>query len=87
MGGIGSDRVVKRKMPVSFTPNPVNYNCLLHLGEGEKLKTADACVCAYAKGQRKDRFSSVSKRCDYGTRSETRLACRIVEMENANSRS
>ena len=33
-GGIGRDRVVKRKMPVSFTPNPMNYNCLLHLGEG-----------------------------------------------------
>ena len=33
-GGIGGDRVVKRKMPVFFTPNPMIYNCLLHLGEG-----------------------------------------------------
>ena len=41
-GGIGDDRVVKRKMPVSFIPNPMIYNCLLHLGEGWKWKTKNS---------------------------------------------
>ena len=33
-GFIGCGRVVKRKLPVSFTPNPMNYNYLLYLCEG-----------------------------------------------------
>ena len=33
-GFIGCGREVKRKNPVSFTPNPVNHNFLLHPCEG-----------------------------------------------------
>lgn len=35
-------RKVKRKNPVSFTPNPVNHNCLLHPCEGWRRKTKNS---------------------------------------------
>lgn len=35
-------RKVKRKNPVSFTPNPVNHNCLLHPCEAWRRKTKNS---------------------------------------------
>ena len=35
-------RKVKRKNPVSFTPNPVNHNCLLHPCEWWRRKTKNS---------------------------------------------
>ena len=42
-------RKVKRKIPVSFTPNPVNHNYLLHPCEGWRRKTKNSWR-ARAKG-------------------------------------
>lgn len=41
-GLIYSVRKVKRKNPVSFTPNPVNHNCLLHPSEWWRRKTKNS---------------------------------------------
>ena len=86
-GFIGSDGVVKRKIPVSFIPNPMNYTYLLYLCEGWRWKTKNRWRARMRVRvvTAKRSSSSVSKWCDHGTRSETRFACRIVEMENANS--
>ena len=86
-GFIGWSREVKRKIPVSFTPNPMNYNHLLYSCEGWSWKMKNSWRARMRVRVRTAKRSSLplSKWCDDRTWSETRFACRIVEIENANS--